>query len=104
MGNDDRESGLQPVHFLKISHHGSKNGSPRHQIDKVLPEQSPDGRPRFAVVSTREGAYSGVPDADTLTLFEGRTHLDDTRNLSDGGWFDISFPEDGRAPTSRPGP
>jgi len=100
----DRESGLQPVHFLKISHHGSKNGSPPHQIDKVLPEQSPDGRPRFAVVSTREGAYSGVPDPDTLTLVEGRAHLDDTRNLSDGGWYDISFPEDGGAPTSRPGP
>ncbi|MDH6265395.1 hypothetical protein M2360_000776 [Rhizobium sp. SG_E_25_P2] len=100
----ERVSELRPVHFLKISHHGSKNGSPLHQIDKVLPEQSPDSRPRFTVVSTREGAYSGVPDPDTLTLVEGRAHLDDTRNLSDGGWFDISFPEDGGAPTSRPGP
>jgi hypothetical protein len=101
----DRTNELKPVHFLKISHHGSKNGSPRHQIDKVLPEQAPDGRPRFAVVSTREGAYSGVPDPDSLTLVESRAHLDDTRSLSEGGWFDVTFPESiTEAPESRQGP
>jgi hypothetical protein len=92
---------LKPVHFLKISHHGSKNGSPRHQLDKVLPERAPDGRPRFAVVSTREGAYSGVPDAETFTLVKGRAHLDDTRDLSEGSWFDVIFPADGGIPVSR---
>ncbi|RVJ72526.1 ComEC/Rec2 family competence protein [Sinorhizobium medicae] len=100
----DRENELKPVHFLKISHHGSKNGSPRHQLDKVLPERAPDGRPRFAVVSTREGAYSGVPDAETLTLVKGRAHLDDTRDLNEGSWFDVIFPADGGMPVSRSGP
>lgn len=101
----DRSNGLRPVHFLKISHHGSKNGTPRLQLDKVLPEHVPDGRPRFAVVSTREGAYSGVPDADTLALVASRAHLDDTRSLSEGGWFDITFPERfDQAPESRRGP
>jgi beta-lactamase superfamily II metal-dependent hydrolase len=101
----DRNGLLRPVHFLKISHHGSGNGSPRHQIDKVLPERPPqDGRPRFAVVSTREGAYSGVPNEDTLTLVAGRAHLDNTCSLPEGGWFDVMFPADGSAPQSRAGP
>ncbi|TIM05506.1 hypothetical protein [Mesorhizobium sp.] len=101
----DRTSELKPVHFLKISHHGSKNGSPQHQIDKVLPAKAPDGRARFAVVSTREGAYSGVPDTDSLELVANRAHLDDTRSLSEGGWFDVTFPASGTAaPQSRPGP
>jgi beta-lactamase superfamily II metal-dependent hydrolase len=89
----ERTNGLRPVHFLKISHHGSKNGTPRRQLDKVLPERDPDGKPRFAVVSTREGAYAGVPDADTLSLVASRAHLDDTRVLGEGGWFDIVFPD-----------
>ena len=59
----------------------------------MLPERDPDGKPRFAVVSTREGAYAGVPDADTLSLVASRAHLDDTRVLGEGGWFDIVFPE-----------
>ncbi|MER9482969.1 hypothetical protein NKI74_26925 [Mesorhizobium sp. M0494] len=100
----DRENELKPVHFLKVSHHGSKNGSPLHQLDKVLPEQAPDGRPRFAVVSTREGAYSGVPDTDTLTLVARRAKLEDTRALNEGGWFDVTFPDDGGVPESHPGP
>lgn len=100
----DRNNLLRPVHFLKISHHGSKNGSPGRQIDKVLPAQPADGRGRRAVVSTKEGAYSGVPDSDTLTLVAGRVPLDDTRTLAGGGWFDVIFPADGSAPQSRPGP
>ncbi len=101
----DRNNLLRPVHFLKISHHGSKNGSPGHQIDKVLPAQPADGRRRLAVVSTKAGAYSGVPDTDTLTLVASRVvHLDDTRTLAEGGWFDVTFPADGSEPRSRPGP
>jgi hypothetical protein len=101
----DRTSELKPVHFLKISHHGSKNGSPVHQIDKVLPERAPDGRPRFAVVSTRAGAYNGVPDQDSLDLVAARAHLDDTRSLSEGGWFDVTFPPSlNGTPESRQGP
>jgi hypothetical protein len=101
----DRTNGLRPVHFLKVSHHGSKNGTPRQQLDKVLPADAPDGRPRFAVVSTREGSYSGVPDPDTLTLLASRAQLSDTRALSEGGWFDVTFPESANElPESRHGP
>jgi hypothetical protein len=88
-----------------VSHHGSLNGTPRHQLDKVLPEDAPDSKPRFAVVSTHDGAYSGVPDAETLALVGSRAHLDDTRSVGEGGWFDITFPEGpGELPESRRGP
>jgi hypothetical protein len=90
----ERSDGLKPVHFLKVSHHGSKNGSPRPQIDKVLPEQAPDGRPRFAAVSTRAGAYSGVPDLASLSLVASRSHLADTREVAEGSWWELALPQD----------
>lgn len=101
----ERAGALRPVHFLKVSHHGSRNGTPRRQLDLVLPAEPGDARPRFAVVSTREGSYSGVPDPETLELVAGRAQLSDTRNLPLGGWYDVIFPEDGgSAAHSRPGP
>ncbi|MBB2701467.1 UNVERIFIED_ORG: beta-lactamase superfamily II metal-dependent hydrolase [Rhizobium esperanzae] len=96
----DQQNDLKPVHFLKVSHHGSRNGSPRHQLDKLLPEQGPDGPLRFAVVSTRDGAYSGVPDTDTLEFLKSRAQVADTRELKEGGWIDVIFPASGdRTPT-----
>lgn len=96
----ERTGRLRPVHFLKVSHHGSKNGSPRHQLDKVFPAHPHDDRARFAVVSTRDGSYPGVPDEPTLALLGERAVLADTRTLPDGGWFDFTFPERaGKAPT-----
>ncbi len=81
----DRENLLRPVHFLKISHHGSRNGSPLHQIDKVFPAQPHDGRRRVCVVSTSVGGYPGVPDEDSLALLRSRsTEFHDTRDLARG--------------------
>ena len=82
---------LRPVHFLKVSHHGSKNGSPEAEIDAVLPELPIDDRPRQAIVSTREGAYSGVPDSATLDRLKTRATLHDTRHAEPGGWVDVTF-------------
>lgn len=88
----DREAGLRPVHFLKISHHGSKNGSPLTQIDKVLPQQPHDARRRVCVVSTSVGAYPGVPDDGTLALLKSRvTEFFDTRDIAPGSWHDVVF-------------
>lgn len=101
----DREAKLRPVHFLKVSHHGSSNGSPPPQIDKVLPETALDGKPRIVVVSTHDGSYSGVPDGDTLHLLAARAQLCDTRSIPDGSWFDITFPaDDDGVPTITRGP
>ncbi|WP_319797415.1 hypothetical protein [Nitrobacter sp.] len=88
----DRENLLRPVHFLKISHHGSRNGSPLHQIDKVFPAQPHDGRHRVCVVSTSVGAYPGVPDEESLALLRSRsTEFHDTRDLAHGKWHDVVF-------------
>jgi hypothetical protein len=58
---------LEPVHFLKISHHASHNGTPDDELlNKVLPEQPLDSRARAAVASTFPGTYSGIPDQATL--------------------------------------
>ena len=88
----DRENQLNPVHFLKISHHGSKNGSPLEQIDKVFPPQSHDGKRRACVVSTSVGAYPGVPDEDSLALLRSRaSEFHDTRDLAPGKFHDVVF-------------
>jgi hypothetical protein len=88
----DRKGLLKPAHFLKISHHGSKNGSPLEQIDKVFPAQPHDGRRRACVVSTSVGAYPGVPDEDSLALLKARAdEYHDTRDIAPGKWHDVVF-------------
>jgi hypothetical protein len=58
---------LKSVHFLKIGHHGSHNGTPTGELlERILPRQAPDNRARRALVSTHDGTYSGVPHAETL--------------------------------------
>ncbi len=85
---------LAPVHFLKVGHHGSANGSPPPPLlSAILPEVSPDGRPRRAAVSTFEHTYFGVPDPDTRKIIEGLVdEYQSTENLSDGepGIFEFS--------------
>lgn len=58
---------LTPIHFLKIGHHGSHNGTPTGELlEAILPSDAPGERPRSALVSTHEGTYNNVPDAHTL--------------------------------------
>lgn len=88
----ERQDLLRPAHFLKVSHHGSINGSPEEAMEKVLPRQAPDGRRRVVVVSTEVGAYSGVPDEARLReLGERVDEFHDTRQLPRGGFVDIEF-------------
>ncbi|MCO4054251.1 MAG: hypothetical protein HEQ16_09410 [Bosea sp.] len=82
---------LSSAHFLKVSHHGSHNGTPPEVTDKVLPEAAPDEKPRIVVVSTAVGAYKGVPDDETLNTLAQRATLHDTRNIAPGKWFDFVF-------------
>jgi beta-lactamase superfamily II metal-dependent hydrolase len=80
-----REGVLRPVHFLKVGHHGSHNGTPPLELlDKILPDPAPDARPRFAAVSTCKGCYRGVPHPDTIHLLEQRCELRSTEGLRDG--------------------
>lgn len=58
---------LEPVHFLKVSHHGSHTGLPNPRLlDKILPKRAPDERKRCAVVCTYPDTYKDVPDKELL--------------------------------------
>jgi hypothetical protein len=89
---------LDPVHVLKVSHHGSWNGTPPDELlDLVLPvDGSPDGRSRFALVSTHRGGYDAIPDTPTLDRIASRatmlTTIDDDRL-----WFELALDEAGTA-------
>ncbi len=88
----DREGMLKPVDFLKVGHHGSHNATPPDALlEKILPKKKPSRKPRFAVVSTYDNTYSGVPEAETLKRIKSRCRLHDTRKLKDGKYFDFEF-------------
>jgi beta-lactamase superfamily II metal-dependent hydrolase len=64
---------LKPVHFLKVSHHGSVNGTPDPEIlDLVLPTVRPDRKKRTAMVSTWDHTYGGIPHTPTDDLIKSR--------------------------------
>ena len=99
----DPDSGdLKPVHFLKVSHHGSHTGTPDPDLlDKVLPAQRQDARPRTVLVSTWEDTYDNVPDQATLDLLYDPNPLSEQRRsdkmhvlyteTGDGGFVDVFF-------------
>jgi beta-lactamase superfamily II metal-dependent hydrolase len=85
---------LKPVDFLKISHHGSHNGTPSAEIlDTILPLPPPHDQ-RHAVVSTCEGAYGGVPHGASLDEIRKRVRsVHSTEGLPPGAAFDLHFYE-----------
>ena len=91
----EAQQALRPAHFLKVSHHGSHNGTPDAVLSEVLPEIPADARDRLVAVSTADGAYRGVPHDETLSALGQRARLLDTRSLAKGGWFELTFPADG---------
>lgn len=86
---------LEPVHFLKVSHHGSHTGTPYAELlDKILPRTLPDQRRRRAVVSTYPDTYKDVPDKKLLDK-ELRPRCDmeyvEKGTVPDGGYRDFNF-------------
>jgi hypothetical protein len=108
----DKRDVLSPVHFLKISHHASHNGTPEDEIlEKILPEIPPDARTRVAVASTFPETYPGIPDGFTEARLEARgvTTYKVFEELADGlpadndadspeqpvlGYLEFAFPAD----------
>lgn len=85
---------LEPVHFLKISHHASHNGTPdAGLLEKVLPEKPEDKKPRYAAVSTCLGAYNGIPHKDTLDEIGSRVKrvYSTLTDSKPGKWVDVTF-------------
>ena len=84
---------LEPVHLLKVSHHGSHNGTPTDDVfDAILPATPPDARPRHAVISTWTDTYSGIPDAPTNARLAGRATLHSTLDHRDALFYEVAFP------------
>jgi len=90
----NKEGALSPVHFLKIGHHGSHNGTPDAELlNKILPIPPPDARERRAAVSTFPDTYSGIPHQETfdeLRDLHGCT-LSTTMGLADGAARVLEF-------------
>ncbi len=94
---------LQPVHVLKVAHHGSWNGTPPDDVlDSILPTVPLDARPRHALVSTHPGGYASVPDQPTLDRIGARATLLSTLD-DDTLWVELALDADGTA-TVRHGP
>ena len=93
----DKEGMVGPVHFLKVSHHGSATGLPPTEIlDKLLPATQPPAKRSRGAVSTYPKTYPGVPDKDTLDKLRERIDVRSTRDLAPGKLFlEFRFPSKG---------
>jgi L-ascorbate metabolism protein UlaG (beta-lactamase superfamily) len=64
---------LKPVDFLKVSHHGSHNGTPMDLLDTLLPKSR--AAKAKVLVSTKKNVYgtkNPVPDSDVITELKKR--------------------------------
>jgi beta-lactamase superfamily II metal-dependent hydrolase len=87
-----REGVLKPVHFLKVSHHGSHNGTPEDEIfDAILPKPAPDNRKRTAAVSTWTETYPGIPHEETNDRLKTRCKFLTTLDDEDALFYDVEF-------------
>ncbi len=78
----ERGNKIVPVDFLKVAHHGSRNGTPGDQaLEKLLPADF--ARPRIAGISTCSGAYNNVPDEMTLELLRQRCTVVSTADVAE---------------------
>ena len=82
---------LEKVDFLKISHHGSRNGTPRDLLDALLGEPGVVQSAK-ALVSTMQDQYRGVPDDALMSELNERCDLYDTRNAEAGQAVTLTIP------------
>jgi beta-lactamase superfamily II metal-dependent hydrolase len=88
----DKRGLLEPVHFLKVAHHGSWNGTPTGELlDKILPMPAQDDRPRHAAISTCVNTYNNVPDTDTRTRLEERCIVTSVEDSPNELFFDVAL-------------
>ena len=89
----NREGVLKPVHFLKVSHHGSHNGTPEDEIfDAILPKPAPDAKKRSACVSTWTDTYPGIPHDETNERLKSRCAFHTTLDDPDKLFYEVEFP------------
>ncbi|MEU8233367.1 hypothetical protein AB0C12_27625 [Actinoplanes sp. NPDC048967] len=87
-----RQNVLKPVHFLKVSHHGSHNGTPTDEVfEAIMPAVPPDDRPRRAAISTWDHTYAGIPHELTNSRLAERATLLSTLDRRDELFYDVTF-------------
>lgn len=87
-----REGVLKPVHFLKVAHHGSHNGTPDGELfDAILPAHAPDDRPPTAAISTWHSTYPGIPHPATNQRLATRCALKSILDDEAQEHIEISF-------------
>jgi beta-lactamase superfamily II metal-dependent hydrolase len=92
----DKQGMLAPVHFLKVAHHGSWNGTPPLTLlDKLLPLDPADDRPRQALVSTCADTYHNVPDTTTVEEVGRRAEVVTVGHADGPGFVDLKFEAEG---------
>lgn len=80
---------LGPVDFLKVSHHGSHNGTPADRLDDLLPKRRK--KSAAILVSTKSRVYGTkhpVPDKSLLKELRARGRVYNT-DKSDKLWVDV---------------
>jgi hypothetical protein len=88
-----KEGMLKPVHFLKVSHHGSHNGTPADEVfEAIMPAVPPDDRPRRAAISTWDHTYNGIPHQLTNDRLAERATLLSTLDQRNDLFYDVTFP------------
>ena len=79
---------VEPVHFLKVSHHGSHTGMPpEDMVEKLLPLPKAGAVRPQAAVSTFPFTYNDVPNKDTTDELARRVTLTSTRDVKPGKLF-----------------
>jgi beta-lactamase superfamily II metal-dependent hydrolase len=79
---------LSSVEFLKVSHHGSHNGTPAEDtLDLVMPK-SAGKKGRVAAVSTWDDTYSGIPHSPTNAKLTARGKLRSTLDQPQAAFYD----------------
>jgi beta-lactamase superfamily II metal-dependent hydrolase len=83
---------VSPVHFLKVSHHGSHNGTPDGDLfDALMPKVPNDNRKRRAAISTWVETYGGIPHLATDDRLKSRAELSSTLDHQTDLFYELEF-------------
>jgi hypothetical protein len=98
----DEKGLLAPVDFIKVSHHGSENGTDIPMFgEKLFPVKKPDKkRARYALISTHTEDWESIPNPAAYTFygpprftkFYDTRFLDDGKERPRGEFVEIRFP------------
>ena len=83
---------LEPIDFIKVSHHGSHNGTPDNgTLEMILPGKQKGSR--VALASTYAHTYPGIPHSPTDAKLKARATLVKTSDKPAEDYVEWTFPE-----------